>query len=230
MKKIILVYLLSIVSSCHSQEKDKIGEKTKDKSKPYKIEIPINPKTMQTHTTEKFDIERYFKNRNETVGNYEYISSDGASIMETDIEGNTFFKSTTAKNSIFTFHKEYYKNGVLKTSWQTFKNDGFIKGKKYEYDEKGKLIKVEDYDLPFKYTWEQLKKYTEQELKIDLIKDEIGITNNYNDKSWNISFKGNYKNVWGIYDITLDGETGEVLKVIKIIGKEGEVEIIYEKK
>lgn len=232
MKK--LIYLL-LATSCHSQEKE-VGKNqpSKDKGQPIQLEIPINPKTMQTYTTEKFDIENYLKNRNKTVGSYEYIGSNGANIMETDIDGYSFFKDITPKYSFFTNHKEYFKNGSLKSTWQAFINNGFIKGNRYEYDLKGKLIKAEDWDKPFKFTWEQVKKYIEQDLKLDLLKDEVKV-NNYDGLSggkptWDISFKGKYKDIFGVYYITLDGTSGELLKVIKILGRDGEQQIIFEKK
>lgn len=240
MKKFPLIILMLIVTSCHSQDKDKKEKNGENSLKPIKLEIPINPLTMQNYTTEKFDIDNYFKNRNKTVGSYEYISSDGVSVMEMDIEGNSFYKVMTPKYSIFTSHKEYYKSGSLKNSWQTFLNDGFIKGNKYEYDLKGKLIKVEDWDKPFTFTWEQVKKYIEQDLKLNILKDKVGVGNDleypdYNFPTWSISYIGKYKDDprGGLIRIMLNGTTGELLLVERQIGKGGEgttVDTLYEKK
>ncbi|OBW41242.1 hypothetical protein AB670_02359 [Chryseobacterium sp. MOF25P] len=232
MKKIALISLLLVINSCHSQDKEKKNDNKEGKSSNIKIEIPINPKTMQTYTTEKFDIENYFKHSNKISRTYEYETNNGK-IMETDFD-NSFMKVLTPKGSLFTTQKEYYKSGPLKSKWETFGDRGFIKGIRYEYDEKGKLIKAEDYDKPFKFTWEQVKKYVEQDLKLDFFKDEVNI-NNYNGLSggkptWDISFKGNYKDVFGVYYVTLDGTDGELLKVKKILGRDGEQQIIFEKK
>ncbi|MBW3521433.1 hypothetical protein [Chryseobacterium sp. NKUCC03_KSP] len=232
MKKIALISLLLVINSCHSQDKEKKNDNKEGKSSNIKIEIPINPKTMQTYTTEKFDIENYFKHSNKISRTYEYETNNGK-IMETDFD-NSFMKVLTPKGSLFTTQKEYYKSGSLKSKWETFGDRGFIKGIRYEYDEKGKLIKAEDYDKPFKFTWEQVKKYVEQDLKLDFFKDEVNI-NNYNGLSggkptWDISFKGNYKDVFGVYYVTLDGTDGELLKVKKILGRDGEQQIIFEKK
>lgn len=234
MKKLIYLSYLLLATSCHSQEKE-VGKNqpSKDKVQPIQLEIPINPKTMQTYTTEKFDIDNYKKHTNIEVGAYEYIRSDGAKVMETDFE-DSFMKIATPKGSTFTIQKEYFKNGSLKSTWQAFINNGFIKGNRYEYDLKGKLIKAEDWDKPFKFTWEQVKKYIEQDLKLDLLKDEVKV-NNYDGLSggkptWDINFKGKYKDIFGVYYITLDGTSGELLKVIKILGRDGEQQIIFEKK
>jgi hypothetical protein len=234
MKKIILITLSLFVTSCHSQDKE-VGKNkpSKDKESPIKKEIPINPKTMETYTNEKFNIENYFKNSNKISRTYEYEINNGTKVFETDFD-NSFLKDVTPKNAFFTTHKEYYKNGALKTSWQAFINNGFIKGNRYEYDLKGKLIKAEDWDKPFKFTWEQVKKYIEQDLKLDLLKDEVKV-NNYDGLSggkptWDVNFKGKYKDIFGVYYITLDGTNGELLKVIKILGRDGEQQIIFEKK
>jgi hypothetical protein len=232
MKKIALISLLLVINSCHSQDKEKKNDNKEGKSSNIKIEIPINPKTMQTYTTEKFDIENYFKHSNKISRTYEYETNNGK-IMETDFD-NSFMKVLTPKGSLFTTQKEYYKSGPLKSKWETFGDRGFIKGIRYEYDESGKLTKAEDYDKPFKFTWEHVKKYIEQDLKLDFFKDEVNI-NNYNGLSggkptWDINFKGNYKDVFGVYYVTLDGTDGELLKVKKILGRDGEQQIIFEKK
>ncbi|MBW3521434.1 hypothetical protein [Chryseobacterium sp. NKUCC03_KSP] len=66
MKKIALISLLLVINSCHSQDKEKKNDNNEGKSSNIKIELPINPKTMQTHTTEEFteqDIQKYKKNK-----------------------------------------------------------------------------------------------------------------------------------------------------------------------
>ncbi|WP_185269481.1 hypothetical protein [Chryseobacterium bernardetii] len=234
MRKIILIQLLLIIISCHSQEKEKVDKKIKDRPQSIQIETSINPKTMQTYTTEKFDIENYFKHKNKESGSYEYVDKNGYKVYESDIDGYTFLKDITPLNSLFITHKKYFKNGSLNTMWETFGQYGFIKGNKYEYDEQGKVTKVEDWDKPFKFKWEQVKKYIENNLKLDLLKDQVVVTNNFilqnNTSTWEVNFKGKYKDVFGVYYLTLDGADGELLKVIKILGRDGEKQIIYEKK
>lgn len=224
-----------IVNSCHSQDKDKPSNKTTSNSKKNNIEIPINQKNMQTHTTEEFteqEIQKYKKNK--TDGGYQYVDLNGSKILETDDDFILFRRDITPKYSLFTTNKEYHSNKKLWTKYETFGESGFIKGIRYEYDEKGKLIKAEDYDKPFKFTWEQVKKYIEQDLKLDLLKDDVNV-NNYTGieggkPTWEINFKGKYKDIFGVYYITLDGENGELLKVIKILGRDGESRVIFEKK
>ncbi|OBW41241.1 hypothetical protein AB670_02358 [Chryseobacterium sp. MOF25P] len=240
MKKIALISLLLVINSCHSQDKEKKNDNNEGKSSNIKIEIPINPKTMQTYTTEEFteqDIQKYKKNKID--GGYEYIRADGAKVLETDDELILFTRDITPKNSLFTLSKEYHPNRRLWMKYNRFVNGGFIKGVFYKYDESGKLTKAEDYDKPFKFTWEQVKKYIEQDLKLDILKDKVGIGNDleypdYNFPTWNISYIGKYKDNprGGIIRIMLNGINGEVLLVEIQLGKGGEgttVETLYKK-
>ncbi|NIF06050.1 hypothetical protein F3J23_11430 [Chryseobacterium sp. Tr-659] len=241
MKKIILIQLLLIVTSCHSQDKEKENNKTTIKPQPTKIETPINPKTMQTYTEEEFtnqDILRYKKNKTEE--GYEYIREDGSSVYETVDENIMYRRYITPKGSLFVIHKEYHPNKKLWLKFETFGENGFIKGLRYEYDSKGKLIKVEDWDKPYKFTWEQVKKYIEQDLKLDLLKDKVGVGNNleypgYSFPTWSINYIGKYKEdpKRGLIRIMLNGITGELLLVERQLGKGGEgtnVDILYKKK
>lgn len=235
MREIVLIFLLLVVNSCHSQEKENKDRQAKGKLQSMKIEIPINPKTMQTRTTEEFteqEVQKYKKNR--TDGGYQYVNSDGATVLETDDDLILFRRDITSKHSFFTINKEYHPNRKLWMKYSQYIRGGFRKGISYEYNEQGKLVKAEDHDKPFKFTWEQVKKYIEQDLKLDLLKDEVNV-NNYDGitggkPTWEINYKGKYKDVFGVYYITLDGINGELLKVIKILGRDGEQQIIFEKK
>ena len=120
---------MSIITSCNSQDKDKPSKKTTTTSERINLELPINPKTMQTHTTEEFteqDIQKYKKNKID--GGYEYIRADGAKVLETDDELILFTRDITPKNSLFTLSKEYHPNGRLWMKYNRFVNGGFIKG------------------------------------------------------------------------------------------------------
>ncbi|CAD0221558.1 hypothetical protein [Chryseobacterium sp. JV274] len=240
MKKITLILLSLIISSCHSQDKEpNKNAPSKDIKKPKSLEIPVNQKTMETFTNEKFDIENYFKHYDKINRTYEHESSNGTKILEADFD-DSYYVTLIAKNSLFAVHKEYYKNGLLKSKWETFGEGGFIKGFRYEYDLKGKLLKVEDWDKPYKFTWEQVKKYIEQDLKLNILKDKVGVSNklespDYNFPTWGIDYIGQYKDdpKKGIIRIKLSGLTGELLLVERQLGKGGDgtnVDVIYKKK
>ncbi|MBF6644804.1 hypothetical protein [Chryseobacterium indologenes] len=242
MRKIILIQLLLIIISCHSQEKDK-GDSHKEDTSPISLNVPLNSKRMQTQTTEEFtlqDVTNYKKNKKEGSSIYEYVRGDGARVTETDSEMILFSRHITPANSLFTVNKEYHPNRKLWTKYETFGESGFIKGNKYEYDEQGKLIKIEDWDKPYKFTWEQVKKYIEQDLKLNIQKDKVEVNNflespDYNFPIWTISYNGQYKDdpKKGIIRIILNGVTGELLLVERQLGKGGDgtsVDILYKKK
>lgn len=239
MKKVVIILLSTVIFSCHSQEKDK--NNLTNNPKPMNIEIPINPKTMEAYTNEEFsqkDIEHYKKCKSDGDGYCEYVRYDGAKVIENDDDMVLFYRDIIPNGSLFKINKWYHANKCLWYKFETFtNNDSFIKGIRYEYNEQGKLIKVEDFDKPFKFTWEQVKKYIEQDLKLDLIKDKVGVGNNlesnYNIPTWGIDYIGKYKNnlKGGIIRITLSGNTGELLHVEVQQGKGGEgttVDILYD--
>lgn len=241
MKKALLLNLILTIVSCNSQEKEKV-ENAKDTLVPIKIEIPINPKTMEAYTTEEFtleDVENYKKCKKERDGYCEYIRHDGATIIEDDNEMVLFTRSIILKNSFFTINKEYHPNRRLWMKYQQYNNGSFKKGIFYEYNEQGKLIKAEDWDKPFIFTWEQVKKYIEQDLKLDLLKDKVAISNDlefpgYTFPTWSITYVGKYRDnpKGGIIRIMLNGTTGELLFVERQLGKGGEgtiVDVLYKK-
>jgi hypothetical protein len=161
-------------------------------------------------------------------------------VLESDDDMVLFARFVTPKNSLFTTYKEYHPNRRLWMKYERYNNDGFTKGIFYEYNEEGKLIKAIDWDKPFNFTWEQVKKYCEEELKLDLIKDNIGIGNNleypdYNFPMWSISYLGQYmdNSKYGLIHILINGNTGELVKVTRQLGNGGEgtiVDVLYDAK
>lgn len=244
--KTILGILLMFGIGCTLKSPSQVKEKEKntnpkDTLKTISIEIPINPKTMETYTSEEFskkDLEQYKKCKKEGRGYCEYQSANGDKIIEYDREMIMFYRNIIPKGALFKISKWYHPNRRLWYKFESYtENDAFIKGIRYEYNDQGKLIKAEDFDKPFKFTWEQVRKYIEQDLKLDLIQDEVGVGNNiesdYNIPIWEIEYLGKYKNhpKGGAIRITLSGNTGEVLHVEAQQGKGGEgttVDTLYD--
>jgi len=122
------------------------------------------------------------------------------------------------KDSYFIITKGYFRNGNIKGKGLFFNNKTFQKGTWYEFDESGKLIKETDYDKPYKFTFEEIVKFCENE-KIPLQKGPIlqstgyhtVIRRDFNAESswWQIEW---LKKPNVIEIITLDGNTGKVLK------------------
>ena len=99
-------------------------------------------------------------------------------------------------------------------------NGGFKKGIWYYFDEQGKLLKEEDNDLPFTFSFEELIKY--------LQKQNIPISLGHNQFGFHTSFYTEFENslpMWRvrwlsdttktpntIEELIIDGKTGKLLK------------------
>jgi len=206
MKKKILIYvLLGLLTSC-------IAQKNKEKSIKKDIMIPKLDRNF-----EMFDLNRY--NRLQALNPY--------LVKELMTNGNylEMFKSDaglgiyeTLSNSYFQISKVYYKNGYIKAKGVEFNGYAFNMGIWYEFDESGKLIKETDYDKPYKFTFDDIVKFCENE-KILLQKGPIlqntgyhtVIRRDHNAESswWQIEW---LKKPNVIEIIKLDGNTGKILK------------------
>jgi len=202
-----------IIISCNSQNNTKTNTKMKT-----------------------FDIETFNKNKN-SLGEYIYISDEGTVIKQQELTGS-YWEFYKEEDSYFEKVYEYDKNGKLKSSFFSFPND-FIKGILKEYDNQGNIIKEEDLDKPFTYSWEDIKKYLKAHGVEDIQKQVIGISRRVDEQetTWSLEFNGKYKDIKGHFVITLDGKTGEELEIKlfkgkKALGKDGTIadyEIIYKK-
>ncbi len=195
MKKIYTILILIIVISCNSQNQNK---------------TKVNMK--------KFDIERFNKNK-DSFGEYMFKVDDRVTIKQEELN-SSYWEFYTEKDSAFDKVYEYYKDGTLKTSFLSFPND-FAAGVLKEYDEQGRLIKEEDLDKPFTYTWEDVKGYLEEHEVEDIQKQVIGISRRHTSEQtiWILQFKGVYKDISGRFIVTLDGKTGEEIEVKLFKGK-----------
>lgn len=131
-----------------------------------------------------------------------------------------FIVLETANDSYFTVYKEFdnSKNILLKGVQFNINNGkAFRKGVWYQFDKDRKLIKEKDYDLPYKFTFEDVLKFCEKEhISVDKgpILQSTGWHTNITRKIekekpiWKIQWK---KKVDVLETIILDGISGEVL-------------------
>jgi len=146
-----------------------------------------------------------------------------------------YVSNKTPKNSVFTIYKEYYPKGVIYRKWVNFRNGGGAVGMKYEFDQSGKLITEIDTDSNFKITPQDVIKYC-QENNIDLFSPYTTIDRfkdeKVNESFYNINYRRKYgKKIGSRIIIQLDGNTGEIRKVVCINGKHNDsVETLYDAK
>ncbi len=162
-------------------------------------------------TMEKFDIDRFEKNKNK-LNEFNFVKDDGTVVEQIELK-HVFVEDIILKGSFLIKKRQYYKTGFLKITGLYF-NSSFKKGVWKEFDEQGRLIKETNYDKGFNYTWEDLVKSLEKR-KVDIkgrnttIRKEEG--------NWRFSYvEGIY-----IYDVIIDGNTGKIIQDEKNEFEEG---------
>lgn len=227
MKKIWMIGLALIVFSCKPQTKSQTkGEKIKH----YAMESKHEYNTLVTKDFEVFDIKRFDKNKDEAE-DYIYTLKDGSRIREFGYKERGYFSECSNGKSLYSVGKSFYVNGNIQAKGPKFKDDCEI-GIWYEFDEKGMLIKETNLDEPFKITIEDILEFLKKN-EADLFSDFTFINRSFDEKTkkgiWNLRYRGKYKENLGMFIVEIDDASAEVVRVIKILGKEGEKEILFEK-
>ncbi|CAA0171456.1 hypothetical protein V2682_01765 [Tenacibaculum maritimum] len=185
-------------------------------------------------TMKKFDIATFEKNKIENE--YTFHLDKNISIKQTEWD-KEYTSLIRDKNSLFETLELYYKNGELKSEIKRFYKSFVINY--IDYDEQGNLIREENLDTPFTYSWKDITAYLAKHGVKDLKKQVIGVSRWHHQEkaTWTLEFNGIYNNTKGRFVITLNGKTGEVLEVKlfkgkKALGKTGTIadyQILYKK-
>ncbi|MFL0123437.1 hypothetical protein V2590_02015 [Tenacibaculum maritimum] len=199
------------------------------------ILIGINKSIAQQKTKRQFDIPTFEKNKK----NGEYRYKEKGNIVEQHEANGVYWETIRQEEAIFEYFYEYYKkNGKLKRAVKRFIKI-FPIGILRNYDEQGNLIREENLDTPFTYSWKDITAYLAKHGVKDLKKQVIGISRWHHQEkaTWTLEFNGIYNSTKGRFVITLNGKTGEVLEVKlfkgkKALGKTGTIadyQILYKK-
>lgn len=210
MKRLYLVLIIATLNSCIGQNK----------------EITNTNNTVKQYTIMKtFDIETFYKNKN-NLKEYNFIKNDTINVKQRENK-QYYIEIIKTENNPFEEFYAFYKTGKLKLSVERLPNS-FQKGIIKEYNEDGELIKEEDLDKPYTYSWKNIKQYLAKHNVENLNKQVISIRrfnepeateNTRKGPYWELDFKGEYNNIVGQFFIELDGITGEELLVKKFKGK-----------
>ena len=158
-----------------------------------------------------FDIKTFKKNKS-ALNEYNFAIEPNISVVQSELK-HVYTEDIIDKNTFFVLKNQYYKNGILKITGLYFKSS-FRKGIWKEYDENGNLIKETDYDKGFNYTWEDLLKLLkEREIKII----DRNTTIRKDEGRWHVW----YVDGLHVYNIFIDGKTGEILQDVKNEFEEG---------
>ena len=121
-------------------------------------------------TTEKIDTHRFLWNKDKN-DEYVFTNYKGQKVIQkwTSDGGVYYYYETRRKeDELIEEYRRYFNDGKLNVEGFQYKGNGFPMGIWRTYDEKGKLIETEDYDVPFKnYPWEEVRKFLEREHGID---------------------------------------------------------------
>ena len=111
----------------------------------------------------------------------------------------------------FLTYREYFYSGVLKTKGLKFKGGNFQKGTWRKYNIEGELVEEINYDLPYKFTFEDLSKLIKEKGTIDLYEKNTKISRGMLNGRllWQIKYK---KVPMRRETIQIDGITGEIVE------------------
>ncbi|KUJ60512.1 hypothetical protein AR687_17215 [Flavobacteriaceae bacterium CRH] len=224
MKKILFVCLSFTIYSCKSENEI-------EKIKHYSIKTKHQYNDLVQGEYETFNIKRFDKNKDK-AGNYIYSLNDGTKVIEYGNAKSGYFTEETPNNSLFVISKGYYINLGIRAKGITYGNIGCVLGIWYEFDENGNLIKETNYDKPFKIAIVDIIEFLKVN-KADLNVITTSVSRFYDEETkkakWTLIYRGKYKEKPGMFIIEIDDSTAEIVKVVKILGKEGEKEILFEK-
>lgn len=142
-------------------------------------------------------------NYSETLGNGTHINIRG-----NDLSG--YSKIIREKDSDFETFYGYYFTGNLKNTGNYYITK-FNNGIRYSFDKKGSIDKYENFDAPYKFTWEDVLKFIEdQKIKKEDIQNIYrGELNGVH--GWEIIYKPKeFLKTDNVKVLTLDAKTGEI--------------------
>ena len=202
--KIFFFLILFFFSACDS------GKSSQNDSENDSVNNSINNKNFQEMTRKKFNIDEFNKNKDESEYWY-FTDADGYNVVQYSVI-DVFVEYRRKPEDLFGEYRTYYSDGNLKEEKQQLLNNGFFKGKGYRYDSTGRLIEEIDYDIPYKYTWENILDFIKDHT-IDVY-DSHTLIQRYKDKEkgfcWLIMWKSSLKAELNV--VMLSGEDGNILE------------------
>lgn len=164
---------------------------------------------QKTVNMKPFDIKRFTENK-DVNGNYIFKNENGLKVVQFGYEDIGYFQyETISEEHNLIIYSEYFPSGNIKTIGNAYPNDFALGIWKY-FDEKGNLVREDDFDKPYLYTWDHILVYCEKN-EINIKLESTRITREVENEIpvWEIS--------WIYHElerktITIDGKTGEILK------------------
>lgn len=237
MKQLIYIIVVLIITNCNSQNKNTMKpykqltlEELKKQGYQYKEQDTflmkdgkLNIKALHEKGT-SVDASVPTDNGWKTIKTYriEDTLDSGTSIYIRGNEVNGYSKKVTKKDNLLTTTYDYYASGNLKTTGVVYDNY-FEKGTWYWYNERGQINRLEEYDRPYKFTWEDILIFLQEKniKKEDFYKIRRNkITQHSNEKPvWFVAItkeRGAFNLPTLVLIYTIDGITGKIIKEEKM--------------
>lgn len=192
MRKLFFLFLITLLFSCNGQENKKNSTVSKT----------LKPTEMQRININEWKekAKNYMNSLNEdgetvTTGEpYYYLKETSEMSKEIEFSGSDkegySLKEVLPKPNLYTDVKFYRSNGMLLYSFKTLViNPNIVVGKHDEYNEKGIIIKTEDYDEGFLSKPEQIVTFIKSHG--GNIENELTIIDRQKDKNrsiWHVEF------------------------------------------
>ncbi|QXP54210.1 hypothetical protein H0I24_00265 [Cellulophaga sp. HaHa_2_1] len=161
-------------------------------------------------TTEKFDIATFEENK--VDGEYNFIKKDGTKVRQTEGVNDYSVYEYPEPPSFFMKFKRFSKETkILQQDVTRFPNRFLVL--RLEYDNNGKLMEEQNYNIPYKFTFEQLLLLLKNEQDtIDIFDKKNTTIGRKSDESGTFWFITYYKVPMRREVIKVDGVTGEILE------------------
>jgi hypothetical protein len=219
---IVLIFIL-LFTSCNSQTKqqNKMNsnkELTLEELKKQGYQIKERDTILMKDG--KLDIEYIIKEGSKysdgTFWDYDKTLEDGTHIHLTGDKLSGYRKSIIKKAAYLETYYNYYPSGNLEKAGMLYDNY-FDKGTWYWYNERGQINRLEEYDKPYKYTWEDVLTFIQQKeiKKENIYKILRWIDEKTKQPYWSleITLKRDYNNNTILTQYyKLDGNTGTILE------------------
>ncbi|MEP6747598.1 MAG: hypothetical protein ABJB86_07720 [Bacteroidota bacterium] len=166
---------------------------------------------------ERFDIERF--NKNKVNGQYNFINIEHAQVRQVENKED-YTEEIKLPTSPYTKVKAYFKvKGFLKISGEKFY--AVPVGVWKYFDSNEKLQKETDWDTPFAFTIKDLDKKMKS-LGIEIMVPGGGVNvhrSNIASPLYIVSYPVNKNNPYQIYQLKIDGKTGETIEKTTVVTK-----------
>jgi len=172
------VFCIFAFASCGFSAGKTCNKDNNDKAEPYNSAGEPNSEKM---VVMKFDIKAF--NANNKYGVYKFIDTNGMEVEQHVLrkfpsgETESYYEYRCFPDSPYKFYSDYDDKGNIIEYIKSFST--FHVGIGLHYDSIGNIVKEEDFDLPYKFSLEDLIDKMKEEYDVDLLSKKTGSVNRF---------------------------------------------------